>query len=92
MSVYKKYSIILKIIAFTMLGIAGYIDLVHSSNSILEDPFMLGAFAMAIASVMTLFNPGVYYIHTALFFFIFTKIISQYTHSHHYDFWGGVKH
>ena len=91
-SIFQKYSILLKIIAFTMLGIAGYIDLVHSNNSILSDPFMLGAFTMAIASVMTLFNPGVYYYHTAMFFFIFTKVVAQYTHSHHYDFWGHVRH
>jgi hypothetical protein len=90
-SIFKKYSIILKIFAFTTLGIASYIDLVHSNNSILTDPLFLGAFAMVIACVMTLFNPGVYYIHTALFFFILTKIIAQYTHSHHYDFWGRVK-
>ncbi len=88
----KKYSLLLKIIAFSMLCIAGYIDLMNSNNSILSDPFILGAFAMVIASAMTLFNPGVYYYHTGMFFFILTKIIAQYTHSHHYDFWGHVKH
>jgi hypothetical protein len=91
-SITEKYSIILKIIGFSMLAIAGYMDLTNSNNTILTDPFALGATLMVIASIMMLVKPGVNYNHTALFFFIFAKIIAQYTHSHHYDFWGQVKH
>ena len=85
-------SLLIKILAFAGLGIAGYIDLIESNNSLLEDPFLLGAFAMSIAAVLTLINPKIYYIHTAMFFFILTKLISQYTHSKHYDFWGHKLH
>ena len=91
-SIIEKYSIILKIIGFSILAIAGYIDLTNSNNTILMDPFALGASIMVIASIMMLFKPGVNYNHTALFFFIIAKIIAQYTHSQHYDFWGHVKH
>jgi len=91
-SITEKYSIILKIIGFSMLAIAGYMDLTNSNNTILTDPFTLGAGIMVIASIMMLFKPGVNYNHTALFFFIIAKIIAQYTHSQHYDFWGHVKH
>ena len=91
-SIIEKYSIILKIIGFSMLAIAGYMDLTNSNNTILTDPFALGACIMVIASIMMLFKPGVNYNHTALFFFIIAKIIAQYTHSQHYDFWGHVKH
>ena len=91
-SISEKYSILLKIVGFSVLAIAGYIDLVNSNNTILTDPFSLGALLMVIASIMMLFKPGVNYNHTALFFFILAKIIAQYTHSKHYDFWGHVKH
>lgn len=85
-------SLLIKLFAFAGLGIAGYIDLIHSNNNVLEDPFLLGAFSMAIASLLTLINPKIYYVHTAMFFFILTKIISQYTHSKHYDIWGHKLH
>ena len=88
----KNESLFIKMFAFFALGVAGYIDLIHSKNSILEDPFLLGAFAMALATLLTLINPRIYYIHTAMFFFILTKLISQYTHSKHYDFWGHPLH
>jgi hypothetical protein len=88
----KNESLFIKLFAFFALGVAGYIDLVHSKNTILEDPFLLGAFSMSIACVLTLINPKIYYIHTAMFFFILTKLISQYTHSKHYDFWGHPVH
>jgi hypothetical protein len=82
----------IKVFAFLGLGVAGYIDLIHSEYSLLQDPFLLGAFSMAIASLLTLLNPKIYYIHTAMFFFIITKVISQFTHSKHYDIWGHVRH
>jgi hypothetical protein len=81
-------SIVLKIIGFSILAIAGYMDLMMSHNTVFQDPFFVGALVMALASIMTFINPTVYYIHTAMFFFIFTKIVSQITHSKHYDFWG----
>tara|TARA_B110000967_G_C18291877_1_gene274215 strand:+ start:27 stop:290 length:264 start_codon:yes stop_codon:yes gene_type:complete len=84
----QTLSIVLKIIAFTILAVAGYSDLKMSHNTIFQDPFFVGAAVMAFASFMTLLNPSVYYIHTGMFFFIFTKIVSQITHSKHYDFWG----
>ena len=43
-------SVILKLIAFSMLALAGYLDLSYSDNTIFQDPFSLGALAMAIAS------------------------------------------
>ena len=81
-------STVLKIIGFSILAIAGYMDLMMSDNTVFQDPFFVGALVMAFASIMTFINPTVYYIHTAMFFFIFTKIVSQITHSKHYDFWG----
>jgi len=81
-------STVLKIIGFSILAIAGYMDLMMSDNTVFQDPFFVGAIVMALASIMTFINPAVYYIHTAMFFFIFTKIVSQITHSKHYDFWG----
>ena len=88
----KTFSTILKILGFSLLAIAGYNDLTHSDNNFLQDPFFIGATIMAIASLLTLINPAIYYIHTAMFFFIITKIISQYTHSKHYTFWGKSHH
>ncbi len=84
----KTVSTVLKIVAFTLLAIVGYIDLRMSHNTVFQDPFFVGAVVMVIACFMTLINPSVYYIHTGMFFFIFTKIVSQITHSKHYDFWG----
>jgi len=81
-------TIILKILGFFFLAIAGYIDLYLSSNRFFQDPVYIGASVMVLASILTLITPSIYYIHTAMFFFIFTKIISQYTHSKHYTFWG----
>ena len=88
----NKMTLILKIIGFAILAIAGYIDLSSSKNKFYQDPFYIGASVMVVASIMTLINPEIYYIHTAMFFFIFTKIISQYTHSNHYNFWGKKIH
>jgi len=81
-------STVLKIIGFSILAIAGYMDLMMSDNTVFQDPFFVGAVVMVIACFMTLINPSVYYIHTAMFFFIFTKIVSQITHSKTHDFWG----
>ena len=85
-------SLLIKLFAFFALGVAGYIDLTNSNNTILEDPFLIGAFAMALASLFTLINPKINYIHTVMFLFILTKLIAQYTHSKHYDFWGHPLH
>lgn len=84
----KTFSTILKIFGFSLLAIAGYNDLSSSNYRFFQDPFFIGATIMAFASLLTLINPAIYYIHTGMFFFIFTKIISQYTHSKHYTFWG----
>tara|TARA_B100001063_G_C16760400_1_gene555673 strand:+ start:817 stop:1218 length:402 start_codon:yes stop_codon:yes gene_type:complete len=82
-------SVILKLIAFSMLALAGYLDLSYSDNTIFQDPFSLGALAMAIASLLMLtIHNNINYIHFAMFFFIFTKIISQITHSKHYTILG----
>lgn len=88
----KTLSTILKIFGFSLLAIAGYNDFSLSSNRFFQDPFFIGASIMVIASVLTLINPSTYYIHTGMFFFIFMKIISQYTHSKHYTFWGKSHH
>lgn len=82
-------SIVLKLIAFSMLAFAGYLDLSQSENTILQDPFSLGAFVMAIASFLMLtMRNNINYIHFAMFFFIFTKIVSQITHSKHFTVLG----
>ena len=82
-------SIVLKLIAFSMLTFAGYLDLSQSENTILQDPFSLGAFVMAIASFLMLtMRNNINYIHFAMFFFIFTKIVSQITHSKHFTVLG----
>ena len=86
-----QISTILKIVAFIMLGISGYIDVMKSENSILEDPFFIGSFTMAIASLLTLINPSIYYIYPAMYFFIFTKLISQYSYSKGYTMLGQKK-
>ena len=78
------YSLILKFLGFSALTIAGYIDLKYSDNSIYEDPFVIGA----LASLLTMIYPKIYFIHTAMFLFIITKIISQYTHSKHFNIFG----
>ena len=88
----SSFSTILKIIVFSLLAVAGYNDFISSNNRFFQDPFFIGASIMAIASLLTLVNPATYYIHTAMFFFILTKIISQYTHSKHYTFWGKSHH
>jgi hypothetical protein len=82
------YSLILKFLGFSALTIAGYIDLKYSDNSIYEDPFVIGAFCMALATLLTIIYPKIYFIHTAMFLFIITKIISQYTHSKHFNIFG----
>jgi hypothetical protein len=88
----NQITLILKIFGFAILAIAGYIDLLSSKNRFFQDPFYIGATVMVIASILTLINPTRYYIHTAMFFFIFTKIISQYTHSNHFNFLGKKIH
>jgi len=80
---------VLKFIAFFLLAIVGYLDLIHSEHTIFEDPLCLGAAAVAIASLLMItLNNDVNYVHIALFFYIFTKIISQITHSKHYTILG----
>lgn len=86
-----KISTLLKIVGFIMLGISGYIDVMKSEHSILEDPFFIGAFTMAFASILTFINPSIYYIYPALYFFIFTKLISQYSYSKSYTLLGEKK-
>ena len=86
-----KISTLLKIIAFIMLGISGYIDVMKSEHSILEDPFFIGAFTMAFASILTLINPSIYYIYPAMYFFVLTKLISQYSYSKSYTMLGQKK-
>ena len=82
-------SLILKLIAFSMLALAGYLDLSYSNNTIFQDPFSLGALVMVIASFLMLtIGNNINYIHFAMFFFIFTKIVSQITHSKHYTILG----
>tara|TARA_B100001142_G_scaffold104175_1_gene106207 strand:+ start:668 stop:958 length:291 start_codon:yes stop_codon:yes gene_type:complete len=86
---FLKITVILKLIAFSLLAIAGYMDLSHSENTIFQDPFFIGAAVMAVASFLMLVTGAhINYIHVAMFFFIFTKIISQITHSKHFTVFG----
>lgn len=82
-------AVILKFVAFSLLAVAGYLDLSLSNYTVFQDPFFVGAGAMAIASLLMLITSNnINYIHFAMFFFIFTKIISQITHSRHFTVFG----
>lgn len=86
---FLKITVILKLIAFSLLAIAGYMDLSHSENTIFQDPFFIGAAVMVVASFLMLVTSAhINYIHVAMFFFIFTKIVSQITHSKHFTVFG----
>ena len=56
-----------------------------------SDAFFIGAFTMAFDSILTFINPSIYYIYPALYFFIFTKLISQYSYSKSYTLLGEKK-
>jgi len=86
---FLNITVILKLIAFSLLAIAGYMDLSHSENTVFQDPFFIGAATMVVASfLMLVMNTHINYIHVAMFFFIFTKIVSQITHSKHFTIFG----
>ena len=61
-------SIVLKLIAFSMLAFAGYLDLSQSENTILQDPFSLGAFVMAFPFNV---NEKQYKLHSFCYVFLY---------------------
>jgi hypothetical protein len=88
---------LLKGFCFFGLFFAGSMKYWASNKSIFElykDPFLIGAAVQCVAAVFTFFTyktTGKDYTYPAMFFFIFTKLISQYTHSKHYNIDGSKK-
>jgi hypothetical protein len=88
---------LLKAFCFFGLFFAGSMKYYSSGKSILEvykDPFFIGAAVQCIAAVMTFFTykeKGKDYTFPAMFFFILTKLVSQYTHSKHTNLDGSKK-
>ena len=87
----KNRSILLKLIAFAILAVAGFIDIKENNYSFIQDPFPIGASIMVIACVMTLLNPGSYYLYPGMFIFVLTKVILLFTESKVYDIMGNKK-
>lgn len=88
---------LLKAFSFFGLFFAGSMKYYASHKSIFElykDPFLIGALVQCIASIFTFFTykiNGRDYTYPAMFFFIFTKLVSQYTHSKHTNIDGSYK-
>jgi len=87
----KNMSIILKLIGFAILAVAGFIDIKENNYSFIQDPFPIGASIMVIACAMTLLNPGSYYLYPAMFIFVLSKVILLNTESKLYDIMGNKK-
>ena len=87
----KNFSLLLKLVAFAILAVAGTMDMKKYNYTLLEDPFPIGASIMVIACIMTLLNPGTYYLYPGMFIFVLTKVILLFTESKEYDFMGNKK-
>jgi hypothetical protein len=92
----KNRDELLKFILFLGLGITSLFEVLDNpENTIFDDPFCLGAFTMALASITTYFTFEKYRIdftYPAMFIFIFSKLIAQYGHSKHISLSGISKH
>lgn len=87
---------LLKFICFFLLGLSSFFEVLDNpENTIFDDPFCIGAFCMAIASLITYFTYAKTKIdltYPGMFIFIASKLFSQYNHSKHLTIWGKVKH
>ena len=53
-----------------------------------QNPFILGAFAMVVAQILEYCEPSINYTYVVMYFFIFTKLITQYTYAQSYTIFG----
>ena len=87
----KNHEEILKAVAFLGLLAAGIIELQYGTESLLEDPFVFGAAAMVVASLVTYLTfPKMKrdFTYPTMWFFLATKIVAQITHAKHYTLTG----
>ena len=92
----KNRDELLKFILFLGLGITSLFEVLDNpENTIFDDPFCIGAFTMALASITTYFTFEKYKIdftYPAMFIFILSKLVAQYGHSKHISLLGISKH
>lgn len=94
----KQKEELLKSFCFLGLTIAGIMEFYNAGNSIKDiiyDPFFVGAAVMCVTAFITFLTykeKKIDYTFPAMFFFIFTKLISQYFHSFHINLDGSLKH
>jgi hypothetical protein len=84
----NENKILIKILSFTGLAIAANIELKKTNHAIYQNPFILGAIAMVVAQILEYCDPSVNYTYVVMYFFIFTKLITQYTYSQSYNIFG----
>jgi hypothetical protein len=83
-----EQKILIKILSFTGLAFAASIELEHKKHTVYQNPFILGAIAMVFAQILEYCDPSINYTYVAMYFFIFTKLITQYTYSNSYNIFG----
>ena len=94
---YAQTEELLKSFCFIGLFIAGIMEYYNAGKSlkdILQDPFFIGAGVMSIAAMVTFVrykHTKIDYTFPAMYFFIFTKLVSQYFHSYHLNYDGSEK-
>jgi hypothetical protein len=85
----------LKFICFFLLGLTSFFEVLDNpENTLWMDPFCIGAFIMALCSLITFFfyrKTKIDLTYPGMFIFILSKLISQYTHSKHLTIFGKVK-
>ena len=85
----------LKSICFFLLGLTSLFEVLDNpENTILDDPFCIGAFIMAFCSLFTFFfyhKTKIDLTYPGMFIFIISKLFSQYTHSKHLTIFGKIK-
>ena len=95
---YYQTEELIKSFCFFGLFIAGFMEYYNGGKTIkdiFQDPFFIGAGIMSIAALLTFVRfkyTRVDYTFPAMFFFIFTKLVSQYFHYYHLNLDGTEKH
>jgi len=79
---------LIKFISFLGLAIASYIELYYYDMTLYENPFILGALAMAFATFLEYYYHSISYTYVVMYFFIFTKLVTQNTYSKYYTLTG----
>ena len=88
---------LLKSFSFLGLFIAGLMEYYNSGKTLInifKDPFFIGAGVMSVASIYTFIYYNkikIDYTYPTMFFFIFTRLISQYGYSYKYNIDGTLK-